>query len=91
MAEDNTHIIPGSFGALVHDVRTGRDLSMAALGRGIGVDHARIWRIESGAVRPTATEVHGLVRELGLDAERALALAASVAPRGHGSAPEEAA
>jgi transcriptional regulator with XRE-family HTH domain len=80
MAEDNTHIIPGSFGALVHDVRTGRDLSMAALGRGIGVDHARIWRIERSHVRPTAAEVAGLVRVLGLDAAEALAKAEAVVP-----------
>jgi transcriptional regulator with XRE-family HTH domain len=80
-----------TFGSVVKKAREDRGLTLSGLGRSIGVDHARIWRIESGAVRPTATEVHGLVRELGLDAERALALAASVAPRGHGSAPEEAA
>jgi transcriptional regulator with XRE-family HTH domain len=80
-----------TFGSVARKARTAAGLTLVHVGSRIGIDHARLSRIESGLARPTAAEVHGLVRELGLDPERALALAAAFPRRGHGSAPEEAA
>ena len=80
-----------TFGGTVRSARKALGLTLMQVGAKIGVDHARLSRLEHGLARPTATEVHGLVRELGLDAERALTLAAAVAPRAHGDSGGEAA
>ena len=69
-----------SFGALARRARQFSGRTLTDVGRAIGRDHARMWRIEHGHVRPTTVEVDGLVRELALDAAQALALAAAVVP-----------
>lgn len=69
-----------TFGHLVSQTRKAWGLTLSEVGRRIGVDHARMSRIERGLVKPTAREVDGLVRALALNPSDALALAAEVNP-----------
>lgn len=83
---------PQTFGDLVRDARVARGLTLQGVARSMGrASHSRLSRIEHSRCRPTAREVRGLVRALGLDPVAALDLAATVQPVTAESSPTEAA
>lgn len=71
-----------TFGELISTARKARGWTLAQLGDRIGCDHARIWRFERDAARPSAAQLEGLVTALELDAGEALRLAAAPTDQG---------
>jgi transcriptional regulator with XRE-family HTH domain len=56
--------------AVVADIRRSRigaGLSLRAVGAACNIDHARVWRIERGRVRPTLVEVAAMGAVVGLE------------------------